>query len=110
MHADSAHRPAAHRGACLALVALFVLAAISGAVATSGSTGQHHRSHVLVAATGGADVQALVGRSSLDSVPTHAAAAELAAIRFAAASQPISAATSAAVHTLRTRGPPATAR
>jgi hypothetical protein len=109
MHARSARQPVSYRAACLALAALFVLAAISGAVATSGSAPHHHRTHVLVAVTAGADIPSVVGRSALDSAPTHSGAAELAAIRFAAAAQPVSAATSAAVHTLRTRGPPATA-
>jgi len=109
MERHGAQRPVSHRAAALTVATLVLLAVLTGAVATPTAVGHHHRTHVLVAATAGADVQSLPSRSGIDAVPARDSAAELAAIRLAESTQSAAAPAATEVETLRSRGPPATA-
>ncbi len=101
-------RGAHHRGLCLALGALCLLAVLAGSIARVGEPA-HHRSHVLAAATFSYDQQGAGTRSNLDAAPADWTAAQTSNVRLAATLVVRPAHEQRGLDAVRTRGPPATA-
>ena len=101
-------RHASYRGACLALGALCLLAALAGTVARSGPAA-HHRSHAPAAAAVGYDLAGAGHRTGVDATLAARAAATATGARPAAVVGSAPEPRRHALGSVRTRGPPATA-
>jgi hypothetical protein len=101
-------RGAHHRGVCLALGALCLLAVLAGSIARVGEPA-HHRSNAFAAATISFDPQAAGTRTILDAALADRTTSQTSNLRWAAALVTRPPHERRGLDAVRTRGPPATA-